>query len=680
MTPEQQLQQAILNCYNNNMKYLKMYHKDIYNNIQALNEAIDSGFYETKYELELKENSYFDIFDKVNNNFIYNTNSIEFSQKLLNNFKFDESGLNTIHNLFFDNLNLRGAKKHFSLSDYLISPVLNQYSKILKPKKKKDIKFKRINKMIFNGTLLGIHLPIFHKKLKSSVYFIVENNLEIFRLSLFTTDYASISSESTLLFSVMDEDFIFQRKVKDFATLQLGLNYNIKYLNISKQYDTKLQTIVDIIYQNSSLNFHYKLQLRNLRQAAVNLNNKFNFLHPRKDINNKNNPFTQYPVLILGPGPSLSKNIEWIKKNKNNFIIISLGGALKKLVSNGIRPDIITTADGEHTFFEQFNIEDKSIFNDIILFASLYSPKNIMKLFKPDNSFFFENINILPKNDFSIDCLTIGEASYALALILNSKNIYMLGLDLAIDNDTGNTHDTSYKSSSIDLNNFDKDFYKKNNSVKPNNLILKKGNFRDEILTTRHFYSSLYFYKANSKEYQNSDQTVFNLSDGLFIDNTVPAHIKDIKTTETINKDKIYPDLIKYLKENSFSSLSNDEKKYFITLLNKLNLCDSFLSNLKNKEIHSFKELIEIKNNILSFFVKELSNYKFAYLPFFNFEGIIGNYLNFFYFQKNIELNKEEVQSLYNRMIRDLHSILHKITISSELISKKKPDLKTRLS
>ena len=33
-------------------------------------------------------------------------------------------------------------------------------------------------------------------------------------------------------------------------------------------------------------------------------------------------------------------------------------------------------------------------------------------------------------------------------------------------------------------------------------------------------------------------------------------------------------------------------------------------------------KMIKIKLNI----VKELSNYKFAYLPFFNFEGIIGNY------------------------------------------------------
>ena len=65
---------------------------------------------------------------------------------------------------------------------------------------------KNLLKFIFCGVGLGFHIAEIQNKVKSSLIFIMEDNLEIFRLSLFTTNYQSISEQARLFFSIMDDD------------------------------------------------------------------------------------------------------------------------------------------------------------------------------------------------------------------------------------------------------------------------------------------------------------------------------------------------------------------------------------------------------------------------------------------------------------------------------------------
>ncbi len=55
------------------------------------------------------------------------------------------------------------------------------------------------------GTLLGRHIPRIAKKIDARSYLVLERNLEIFRLSLFTVDYTILAEKSGVIFSIMDE-------------------------------------------------------------------------------------------------------------------------------------------------------------------------------------------------------------------------------------------------------------------------------------------------------------------------------------------------------------------------------------------------------------------------------------------------------------------------------------------
>ena len=60
-----------------------------------------------------------------------------------------------------------------------------------------------MDKFIFMGTLLGRHIPKIANKINASSYLILERNLEIFRLSLFTVDYTILGGKGAI-FSIMD--------------------------------------------------------------------------------------------------------------------------------------------------------------------------------------------------------------------------------------------------------------------------------------------------------------------------------------------------------------------------------------------------------------------------------------------------------------------------------------------
>mgnify|MGYP003300892789 CR=1 FL=1 len=46
-------------------------------------------------------------------------------------------------------------------------------------------------------------------------------------------------------------------------------------------------------------------------------------------------------ALVISAGPTLDRNIETIKKYRDNVVIFTVGTALKTLIKNDIKPDLI---------------------------------------------------------------------------------------------------------------------------------------------------------------------------------------------------------------------------------------------------------------------------------------------------------------------------------------------------
>ena len=87
------------------------------------------------------------------------------------------------------------------------------------------------------GTLLGRHIPRIAQKVDAKMYLVLERNLEIFRLSLFTVDYTLLAKKG-VVFSVMDNYLEEENRIMKFLNTSVFDNYILKLtttgINIDK--------------------------------------------------------------------------------------------------------------------------------------------------------------------------------------------------------------------------------------------------------------------------------------------------------------------------------------------------------------------------------------------------------------------------------------------------------------
>lgn len=598
-----QLQNALTTTFLANMAFLSEYDNELYHKVDELSCMIASGSYKEKYELEfITEDGDFDIYDVINDKYLYNRKPKKINSDLIRKSELDTN--NSIFNIseyFFlkENLEIdRNNRFNFNDLKELIALTLNdmsEYSKLLKDSLEDKKKLKYINKFIFLGTLLGRHIPKIEKKIDADLYLVLERNLEIFRLSLFTTDY-SILAKKGVVFSIMDNDQIEKSKIDFFLDKGFFYNYLIKFssttINIDKYIDnflsilnTKKPTLYDY---NRLLYVHINRTTRYIKDGYKTL-----LLDKIKD---KCNIFENIPILYIAAGPSLDENIEWIKENQNKFFIVAIGAIYKRLLDYNICINIIITFD-EQEFLNDIQFDDESVSKigkDTIILASTITNNKILKKLSHKNLFLYEVFSSIYKNNLSVSGFSIGELVLDILIKLNSKNVYLIGLDFSLNQKTGDSHssDSSSGITKLDLMmEQDREDFNSRES-----LIKVKGNLLENVFTTPLFFNSIQSAEV-ILSYKSDNMNFFNLSEnGAFIKNTIPLKINELNIKEFTNIPYycINDDFLIFLNANSLNELSNES---ILSINNEIfflkNEISNLLNKIKNTKIFTFDELLK---------------------------------------------------------------------------------------
>jgi len=105
------LEDALLNMYEDNMSFLKIYDYGLYTDIATLSDEINNDKYEIRYDLEFINNS-FNILDKQKNQYLYEESIVDYNSKVLKelDFSFKSTIANTANKHYdfdcVDNLRL----------------------------------------------------------------------------------------------------------------------------------------------------------------------------------------------------------------------------------------------------------------------------------------------------------------------------------------------------------------------------------------------------------------------------------------------------------------------------------------------------------------------------------------------------------------------------------------------
>ena len=294
------------------------------------------------------------------------------------------------------------------------------------------------------GIGLGYHIAELLERVEVLNLILIEPDKDLFYASLFTFDWKNLLtffSENNLGLKII---------VGDIENIPLQVSkyfrYHGKFLSSNVLFYVHYQTELinktqNIIYQNL-----YDAIRANgfIDDTLYGISHAVHSILAKKSFVNKsplNSHYVNSPVFIIGSGPSLDKDIEFIRHNQNKAIIIACGTALDILYHAGIQPDFYANTERVPEVRQSLDIiPDKDFFDRIILLSSdVCHPLTVSKfkktaLFgKGDEPFYkilikkfrkFNNIQYIT----SMNPL-VGNMGIAGALYLGFINLFLFGID-----------------------------------------------------------------------------------------------------------------------------------------------------------------------------------------------------------------------------------------------------------
>jgi hypothetical protein len=226
------------------------------------------------------------------------------------------------------------------------------------------------------------------------------------------------------------------------------------------------------------------------------------------------------PVFIVGSGPSLDNDLDFIRHWRDKVVLISSGTSLGILLKHGLRPDIHTEMEnGPQIFPILAPLRDKYGFHGIRLGASLTIDPAIGELF--DQRWFFLRTALSPSlllsqfhKGLKGSDPTVANASFSIAAVAGFTDIYLFGVDCGYREGTDEQHHSQHSIYfTADKPEGTDDIVKRHDRILP-------GNFGGKFRTQWSFDMTA---RVISDVRQRSPaMRLFNCSDGARIDGTQP--------------------------------------------------------------------------------------------------------------------------------------------------------------
>jgi len=163
------------------------------------------------------------------------------------------------------------------------------------------------------------------------------------------------------------------------------------------------------------------------------------------------NKFTNIPAVIVGVGPSLDKNIKFLKYASGRALVIACDAALKVLLNEGIKPNFVTTLDPQKDiirFFKGLSTRDLTLIAPTVVHPEVlkcWQGKVVFyNKFAPDIPVLAKIQQAVPHVGELIPGGTVLSISYSLAFQAGADPITFVGQDLCYMDRMAYAHGTIY--------------------------------------------------------------------------------------------------------------------------------------------------------------------------------------------------------------------------------------------
>jgi hypothetical protein len=648
------IESLALMTYQKNIEYLSQKHPETMTVLNVFNQSLENGDIPPRYDLEYI-NDNFDVKELKSSQYLYSKDSEDISNQITEKIDYKKDSY------LFEGFPLyrvsdEGMLKLNDRSEGFedIFPIMNYY---LENSKVSDT-MKKIEKFIFIGTGLGLHIVKIDEKIKAKEYLIVEDDVELFKLSLFTTPYYELAEHSRLYFSVADDENLFIATTKTFLRNTFFNNRYLKYSHFGTHSDNKIKQIQNALSTQSFAFFPYKQELKKYLRPLEYINDDYKVLDISKHFDKS--LFEEKPVLLLVAGPIFKKNLEWVKENHHKFIIVAISAVLNTLYEHNIKPDIVTHIDGYEGSMPLFDgIPTKEFLKDTVVIFGPFVYSKLRDLFTKEQVFYTES-SAAYFEGFGLSAgPCVGSHTLMLLLVLNARELYLLGLNLALDQVTGSSHSDDY----VDRKVIDMSTKAelKSNMLAQENLIPVQGNFVNVVYSTAVTHSSVQFLHDNMDNIKMREQKIYNLNEGAKIYAAIPTHIESIDTNKyiSIDKDRLFQHLYEHLSGKSEIKLRD---KDVLALKSRLHNTKEIKKNIEeycNSVSHTntdryLYDMLGIVSTILHAGDPKINNIVNVYYTYF--EYVLPLVLDLFN-TKGLKNEKRHIKKLDKMLVQGMMNI-----------------------
>ncbi|MCF2859344.1 DUF115 domain-containing protein [Pseudoalteromonas sp. SMS1] len=452
--------------------------------------------------------------------------------------------------------------------------------------------------IVILGLAAGYHIEALMKSINYSDIIILEPSMDMLSMASHHISFEKLQAECRnrggslhLIHSKRYEEF--ERALLS-ITQKIG-SHIVSDISLYRHYSTPL---FDHIYENFKI---WRNRLASLwgfmEDELVGLSHteKNSISHEITGHNNALSEFEDIPLVIVGNGPSLDNDIDYLIENRNSFLIASCGTSLNPLLNNNITPDFHIEMERLpcNLYIKEEQVRDPRMKDVVLVALNTVYPKYV-NLF--DHRMLFPKANDLGAHVYTQNTKQAGQlyncnptvTNMALASLtrMGFKNIVLVGCDYGyIDPTYHHSKHSAYfeDSSSLSQSVFSPE-------------IETKGNFRQSIYTDRIYNESRLVQQSLIKS--NKLVSVINSSDGAYIEGTLSQRLSDINP-QKINKAAIMCEIRKYAQHHAPSP---------INAKNSIAQATNILFKLKQKINQT-----EHAPQMLALFAKELS--KISYQP-----------------------------------------------------------------
>jgi len=293
--------------------------------------------------------------------------------------------------------------------------------------------------LVLFGFGLGYHVEeVLQRPSKHGLILVVEADIEVFIHACMCRDLSHIFTHPNVVFSVSEETATVFNRLTDHSLSVLANSLSVLV------HPTSVKCHADFYAQiRKCLNDFYtwvhvnaNTQIAKARDFSRNiLANAYEYIKS-PGINTFFNVFENVPVFIVSAGPSLDKNVHYLKEVGDRGIIICVDSALKTILDNGIVPDLVVSIDftqHNNKYFDDIDVEtlrlafDPEVYPEIP--AHFQGKKFAINL--PGKAICDWMTEKIGDKGCISKGLSVSHSAFSIALAMKSAPIILVGQDLS---------------------------------------------------------------------------------------------------------------------------------------------------------------------------------------------------------------------------------------------------------